>query len=157
MVEALVEVLEIDFSWVLIEEIHKRELNTFTTYLFSCLIFHICSDAREPICHYDKYCRLSRTMDMSLITDENSVAAPHRGPRIEVPPLSENLADTVKRSQGVDTFVLGHVDPLRPPPHMQLTGPPSCLDPPQQHHWSIQLESKSQRHRWLLSSTTFIF
>lgn len=42
------------------------------------------------------------TVDIGLIKDETSVEAPRSWPRIEVPPLSENLVEMVELAQGVD-------------------------------------------------------
>lgn len=41
-------------------------------------------------------------MDIGLIRDEANVAKPRRGPRVELHPLSENLADTIELEQGAD-------------------------------------------------------
>lgn len=63
------------------------------------------------IWHYDRHCRPAGTVDIGLIKDEANVAVPHRGSRIKVPPLSENLKDTVELAQRDDTIVPEHVDP----------------------------------------------
>lgn len=55
--------------------------------------------------------QLAGTMDIGLFKDEGTVAAPHRGPRIEVPSLKENLADTVELDQVANLAAPKHVDP----------------------------------------------
>lgn len=40
-------------------------------------------------------------MDISIIMDEDNVVAPHKGLQIEVPPLCENLEDTVEIEKSV--------------------------------------------------------
>lgn len=51
--------------------------------------------ARVPIWHSDVLKTPTGTVDVGLIRDEANEADPHRGPRVEVTPLGENLADTV--------------------------------------------------------------
>lgn len=49
-------------------------------------------------------------MDVGIITFETNVETPHNGPSIEVPPLSENLADTVELSQQDELVIPEDVD-----------------------------------------------
>ena len=39
----------IDFARLLISVIHERDFKTSTTYLFACMIFHLCRDAGVTI------------------------------------------------------------------------------------------------------------
>jgi len=58
-----------------------------------------------PICHCDPLRRLTGTLDIRLIKDEDNIAAHHRGPRNEVPQLCENLVDRVELAQDADPSV----------------------------------------------------
>lgn len=78
----------------------------------------MCRDTKLPIWHCDPLHRLTEALDLCLIKDEASVSATCRGPRIEVPPLTENLVERVELAQGDDTSVLDHHTPLWPPLHM---------------------------------------
>lgn len=49
LVASLVVVLDIHFTKPLITVKHKRDFKSSTTYLFVCLIFHLCRDAGVPI------------------------------------------------------------------------------------------------------------
>ena len=51
--------------------------------------------AGVPIWHVDQLKIPLGTVDIDLIRDEANELAPRRGPRQELPPLSDNLADTV--------------------------------------------------------------
>lgn len=48
------------------------------------------------IWNYDTLRSLAGTIDIGLIRDDANVAAPCRGPNIEVPPVSENIFETVE-------------------------------------------------------------
>ena len=101
MIPALVVGLEIDYAKLLTSVIRERAFKTATTYPLTCFVFQLCRDDRVPIHHYDVLRTRTRTVDIGLIRDEANVAAPRRGPRVELKPLSENLADTVELDQGV--------------------------------------------------------
>ena len=45
LVATLVAGFEIDFTKLLILMIHERAFKTSTTYQFTCIIFHLCTDA----------------------------------------------------------------------------------------------------------------
>lgn len=96
MVETLVEGLEIGFARMIITKIHERAFKTPTIYLFQCLIFQLCRDVGVPIWHYDRLCKPTSTLDIGIIKDEANVVALQRGLKIELAPLSENLADTME-------------------------------------------------------------
>ncbi|KAG5581309.1 hypothetical protein H5410_051936 [Solanum commersonii] len=95
MVAALVARVEIDFSRMLLAEIHERAFKTSTTYPFPCLIFQLYKDSGVPIWHCGRVIHPTGTLDKGLIRDEANVAAPRREPQVEVPPLEADLADTI--------------------------------------------------------------
>uniref|UniRef100_M1DLE4 Integrase core domain containing protein n=1 Tax=Solanum tuberosum TaxID=4113 RepID=M1DLE4_SOLTU len=64
-------------------------------------------DSRVPIWHCDRLIHPTGTLDVGLIRDKANVAAPRRGPRIDVP-LGTDLVDVVQQMQG---------DKLAPPAH----------------------------------------
>ena len=72
------------------------------TYVFACMIFQMCRDAGVPIWHRDVLRTPIGTVDIGLIRDETIEAAPRRGLRVDVQPLSENLANTVGKAQGAN-------------------------------------------------------
>ena len=74
---------------------HKRDFKVTTTYPFPCMIFSLCRSAGVPIWHVDQLKTPQGTVDVGLIKDEANELAPHRGPRPELPPLTDDLADTV--------------------------------------------------------------
>ena len=67
MIVAKVEGLDIKFSKLIVEVIHKRELMTSTTYPFPWLIPQLCRDARVPIWNYDRLRRPAGTLDIRFI------------------------------------------------------------------------------------------
>ena len=73
----------------------KRDFKVRTIYPFPCMIFSLCRSAGVPIWHVDQLKTPLCTVDISLIRDEANELDPHRGPRTELPPLGDNLADTV--------------------------------------------------------------
>uniref|UniRef100_M1E140 Integrase core domain containing protein n=1 Tax=Solanum tuberosum TaxID=4113 RepID=M1E140_SOLTU len=110
MVAALVAGVEIEFSRMLLAEIHERAFRTSTTYPYPCLIFRLCRDSGVPIWHCDKLVHPTGALDIGLIRDEANVAAPRREPQVEVPPLEADLADTVGQAQGGDLSIPDHTD-----------------------------------------------
>ena len=86
---------EIDFQRLLLYVIHERAFKTSTNYPFPYMIFQLCRAAGVPIWHIDVLYTSTRTVDIGLIRDEANKGAPNRGPRVDVQPLGENLADTV--------------------------------------------------------------
>ena len=74
---------------------HERAFKVTTTYLFPCMIFSLCRSAGVPIWHIDQLKTPQDTIDIGLIRDEANKFVSRRGPRQEVPPLGENLANTV--------------------------------------------------------------
>uniref|UniRef100_M1DWY2 Integrase core domain containing protein n=1 Tax=Solanum tuberosum TaxID=4113 RepID=M1DWY2_SOLTU len=108
MVAALVEGVEIDFARMLLAKIHERAFKTSTTYPFPCLIFKLCRDSGVPIWHCDRLIHPTGELYIGLIRDEANVAAPHREPQVEVPPLGADLANTVGQAQGGDPSIPDH-------------------------------------------------
>ena len=51
-----------------------------------------------PIWHVDQLKTPQGTVDIGLIRDEANELAPRRGPRPELPPLADDLADTVAQA-----------------------------------------------------------
>ena len=62
------------------------------------MIFSLCRSAGEPIWHVDQLKTPLGTVDIGIIRDEDNELAPRRGPRTELPPLGDNLADTVAQA-----------------------------------------------------------
>uniref|UniRef100_M1DCI6 Integrase core domain containing protein n=1 Tax=Solanum tuberosum TaxID=4113 RepID=M1DCI6_SOLTU len=82
IVAALVAVVEIEFAHMLLIEIHKRAFKTSTTYPFLCLIFQLCRASGVPIWHCDRLIHPTGTLDIGLLQDEATVAAPSREPKL---------------------------------------------------------------------------
>uniref|UniRef100_M1DGJ1 Integrase core domain containing protein n=1 Tax=Solanum tuberosum TaxID=4113 RepID=M1DGJ1_SOLTU len=108
MVAALVAGVEIDFAHMLM--VYERTFKTSTTYPFPYFIFQLCRDSGVSICHCDRLIHPTRALDIGLIRDEANVAAPHREPQVEVPPLGVDLADTVGQAQGGDPSLPDHTE-----------------------------------------------
>ena len=90
---------EVDFAWLLQAVMNERDFKVTTTYPFSCMKFSLCRFAGVPIWHIDQLKAPLGTIDIGLIRDEANELAPCRGPRPELPPLSENMADTVAQAR----------------------------------------------------------
>ena len=78
---------------------HERAFEVTTTYPFPCMIFALCRSASVPIWHVDQLNTPQGTIDVGLIRDEANELAPCRGPRPELPPLADDLADTVAQAR----------------------------------------------------------
>ena len=104
LVAAMVAGFEVDFLRMLLEVIHERDFKTSSTYPFPCIIFEFYMSAGVTIWHI--YCLKTPTgtVDIALILDEANEVAPNKGPRVEVQPLGENLADMVEHAQGADQY-----------------------------------------------------
>uniref|UniRef100_M1DK89 Integrase core domain containing protein n=1 Tax=Solanum tuberosum TaxID=4113 RepID=M1DK89_SOLTU len=145
MVAALVAGFEINFARMLLAQIHERAFKTSTTYPFSCLIFQLCKDSGVLIWHYDKLIQATGTLDIGLIRDEATVAAPRRGSWIDVL-LGTDLVDVVEQ-------ILPHQATLmmpRPPLLRPLVRPPTHLETPRllKPLLFLQLKFKNWRRRW---------
>ena len=89
---------EVDFTWLLQAVMNERDFKVTTTYHFPCMIFSLCRSAGVPIWNVDQLKTPRGTVDVGLIRDEAKEFAPRRGPRPELPPLADDLADTVAQA-----------------------------------------------------------
>ena len=96
---AMMAGFEFDFAWLLQAVMHERDFKVTTAYPFLCMIFSLCRSAGVPIWHIDQLKNPQGYVDIGLIRDEANELALRRGPRPEVSPLGENLADTVAHAQ----------------------------------------------------------
>ena len=78
---------------------HERAFKVTTTYPFPCMIFALCRSAGVPIWHIDQLKTPQGTVDIDFIRDEANELAPCRGPRPELPPLVDDLRDTVAHTR----------------------------------------------------------
>ena len=78
---------------------HERAFKVTTTYPFQCMIFSLCRSAAVPIWHVDQLKITLGSIDMGLIRNEANELAPCRRPHPELPPLGDNLADTVAQAR----------------------------------------------------------
>ena len=95
LMAVMIAEFEVDFAWLLQAVMHERAFKVTTTYPFPCMIFALCRSAGVPIWHIDQLRTPPGTVDIGLIRDEANELAPRRGPRPELPPLADDLADTV--------------------------------------------------------------
>ena len=95
---AMIAGFEVDFAWLLQAVIHERAFKVTTTYPIPCMIFALCRSADVTIWHVDQLKTLQGTVDVGLFRDEANELAPSRGPRPELPPLADDLADTVAQA-----------------------------------------------------------
>ena len=70
-----------------------------TTYTFPCMIFALFRSASVLIWHVDQLKTPQGTVDVDLIRDDANKFAPSRGPRPELPPLVDDLVDTVAQAR----------------------------------------------------------
>ena len=99
LMAAMIAGFEVDFAWLLQAVMHERAFKVTTTYPFPCMIFSLCRSAGVPIWHIDQLRTPPGTVDVGLIRDEANELAPRRGPRPELPPLADDLADTVAQAR----------------------------------------------------------
>ena len=99
LMATMISGFEVDFAWLLQAVMHERDFKVTTTYPFPCMIFSLCRSAGVPIWHVDQLKTLLGTIYIGLIRDEENELAPRRGPRPELPPLVDNLADTVAQAR----------------------------------------------------------
>ena len=59
----------------------------------------LCRSAGVPIWHVDQLKTPQGTVDVGLIRDEANELAPRRGPHPELPPLANDLVDTVAQAR----------------------------------------------------------
>ena len=138
---------EVDFTWLLQAVMHERAFKVTTTYPFPCMIFALCRSAGVPIWHIDQLKTPQGTVDVGLIRDEANELAPHRRPRPELPPLADDLADTVAQAHPL------HRRPLTLPwssLSRVVAQPRAPLAQPLYRYWYRLLGSKNRRHKWPL-------
>ena len=99
MIAAMIAGFEVDFAWLLQAVMHERAFKVITTYPFPCMIFALCRTAGVPIWHIDHLKTPQVTVGVGLIRDEANELAPNRGPRPELPPLADDLADTMAQAR----------------------------------------------------------
>ena len=129
--EAMIAGFEVDFSWLLQAVMHESAFKVTTTYPFPCMVFALSRSAGFPNWHIDQIKTPLGTVDIDLIRDEANELDPHRGPRPEVPPLGENLADIVEKAQ-VDTQAIFEPTDTTPVKSIRggSTAPSSSLSAP---------------------------
>ena len=88
-----------------------------------------------PIWHVDQLKTPLGAVDISLIRDEANELAPRRGPRLELPPLCDNLADTVAHARtatqaaSTDTTLVESIPGSSTAPSSSRSAPFSVLVP----------------------------
>ena len=78
---------------------HEMAFKVTTTYPLLCMIFSLCRSVGVPIWHIDQFKTQLGIVYIGLIRDKANELSPHRGPRQELPPLGENIADTVAHAR----------------------------------------------------------
>uniref|UniRef100_M1DEJ7 Putative plant transposon protein domain-containing protein n=1 Tax=Solanum tuberosum TaxID=4113 RepID=M1DEJ7_SOLTU len=76
MLVALLVRLEIDFTQIIISEIHERAFRRTTTFPFPCLIFRMCKESIVSIWHCERLVKVTKTVDVRLIQDDTNPVAP---------------------------------------------------------------------------------
>ena len=144
---AIIARFKVDFAWILQTIMHERAFRVTTTYPFPCMIFSLCGSACVPIWHVDQLKTPLGTVNIGLITNEANELAPCRGPRPELPPHADDLADTVPRPAQLHrrhplTLPWSSLSRVVALPRAPLAQPLSPL-------LSRLLGSSNWRHRWL--------
>ncbi|TMW81335.1 hypothetical protein EJD97_010271 [Solanum chilense] len=98
LMAAMIAGFEVDFAWLLQAVMHERAFKVTTTYPFPCMIFSLCRSACVPIWNVDQLKIPQGTVVVGLIRDEANELAPCRGPRPELPPLADDLTETVAQT-----------------------------------------------------------
>ena len=99
LMAAMIAVFEVDFAWLLQAVMHEMAFKVTTTYPFMCIIIALCRSAGVPIWHVDQLKTPQGTVDIGLIRDEANELTPRRRPHPELPPLADDLADTVAQAR----------------------------------------------------------
>ena len=125
---AMIAKFEVDFAWLLQAVMHERAFKVTTTYPFLCMIFALCRTAVVPIWNIDQLKTPQGTVDVGLIRDEANEFAPRRGPRPKMPPLADDLADTVAQARtatqaSTDTTPVESIPGSSPAPSSSRTAP----------------------------------
>ena len=96
---AMIDGFKVDFTWLLQAVMQERAFKVTTTYSFPCMIFALCRSTGVPIWNVDQLKTPMGTLNVSLIRDEANELAPRRGPHPELPPLTDDFADTVAQAR----------------------------------------------------------
>ena len=132
---AMIAGFEVDFAWLLQAVMHEREFKVTTTYFFPCMIFSLCRSAGVPIWHVNQLKTPQGTVDIGLIRYEANELAPRREPRLELPPLVDDLADTVAQARtatqaaSTDTTPVDSIPGSSTAPRSSRTAPLQALVP----------------------------
>ena len=130
---------KVDFAWFYRRSC-TRGLVT-NTYPFPCMIFSLCRSAGVPIWHVDQLKTPLGTVDIVLIRDEANKLDPRRGPHPELPPLGDNLADTVAQARTAMQAASTNTTPIE---SIQVVALPRApLSQPLSPLWSCFLGSKN--------------
>ena len=134
LMAAMIAVFEVDFAWLLQAVMHEMAFKVTTTYPFMCIIIALCRSAGVPIWHVDQLKTPQGTVDIGLIRDEANELAPRRGPHPELPPLADDLADTVAQARtatqaSTDTTPVESILGSRTAPSSSHTAPLPTLVP----------------------------
>ena len=131
---AMIAGFEVDFAWLLQAVMHERAFKVKTTYPFLCMIFSLCRSAGVPIWHVNQLKTPQGTVDVCLIRDEANELASRRGPRRELPPLADDLADMVTQARtatqaSTDTTPIESIPGSSTAPSSSRTAPLPALVP----------------------------
>ena len=137
---AIIAGFEVDFTSLLQAVMHERAFKVTTTYSFPCMMFSLSISAGVPIWHIDQLKTPQGTVDVGLIRDEANEVAPRRGPRPELPPLADDLANTVAQARTA-TQASTDTTPVESLPGSTTATAP--LAQPLYRHWSRLLGSKN--------------
>ena len=100
---------------------YERAFKVTTTYPLPCMIFSLCRSACMPIWHVDHLKTPLGIVDIGLIRDEANELAPRRGPRPELPPLGDNLTDTVAQARTATQAASTNTTPVESIPGSSTT------------------------------------
>ena len=121
---------EVDFAWLLQAVMHERAFKVTATYPFPCMIFALCRSAGVPIWHVDQLKTPQGTVNVGLIRDEANELAPRRGPRLELPPLADIVAQARTPTQAsTNTTPVESISGSSPAPSSSRTAPLPLLVP----------------------------
>ena len=81
------------------------------------------------IWHVDQLKTPQGTIDVGLITDEANELAPRRGPRLELPPLADDLVDTVAQARTAMQAASTDTTPVESIPGSSTAPSSSCSAP----------------------------
>ena len=108
---------------------HERAFKVTITYPFPCMIFAICRTAGVPIWHIDQLKTPQGTVDIVLIRNEANELAPRRGTRPKLPPLADDLVDTVAQARTATQAASTDTTPVKSIPSISTTPSSSRIAP----------------------------